>query len=57
MTEEQESEMRARIREIRARIQQAADECKRGVITPDELRRRRYEENGRLEQIRWQIVA
>jgi len=43
-------------REIFARLRQAAEECKRGAITPDELQRRLYEEVGRIEQRQWQLV-
>jgi hypothetical protein len=37
-------------REMVARLRQAGAECKRGAITPAELRHRLYEEVGRLEQ-------
>jgi|SRR5580704_9285190 hypothetical protein len=56
MIENLRLELRARSLETDARIQQAADQCKRGAITPDELRRCRYEETGRLEQKLWQTL-
>jgi Asp-tRNA(Asn)/Glu-tRNA(Gln) amidotransferase B subunit len=49
MTEDEE-------REVLARMLKAVDECKRGVITRDELRRRLYEEAARQEQEQWRIV-
>ena len=42
--------------EMLARLRQTADECKRGVITPDELRRHVYGEVARIEQRLWQLV-
>jgi hypothetical protein len=43
-------------REILARLRQTAEECKRGAVTPDELRRRVYAEVARIEQRQWQMV-
>ena len=49
MTEDMEREMFARLR-------QAAEECKRGAITEDELRRHLFAEVARIEQRQWQLV-
>src|ERR1700722_14828349 len=43
-------------REILARLRQTAEECKRGAVTPDELRRRLFAEVARIEQRQWQLV-
>jgi|HubBroStandDraft_1064217.scaffolds.fasta_scaffold964715_1 hypothetical protein len=43
-------------REMFARLRQAAEECKRGAITEDELRRRLFDEVARIEQRQWQLV-
>ena len=43
-------------REMFARVRQAAAECRRGAITPDELRHRVYAEVGRIEQRQWQLL-
>jgi hypothetical protein len=43
-------------REMFDRLRQTVDECKRGPITPDELRRRVYGEVARIEQRQWQLV-
>jgi len=43
-------------REMSARLREAAEECRRGALTEDELRRRVYAEVARIEQREWQLV-